>query len=217
MCAKFVFNFMKTRDKILEQARRQFNLHGLENVSLRQLASSLKMSDGNLRYHFKTKEDLVQKLYFELVSSFDQLIHDLQTGDEIQLSYLFQSVQHTYQQLFEYRFFMIDFVNFMRLYPEVGKHFKQLQLIRRQQFHDIVERFVAKGIMRAADYPEEYIQLHDRLEILSDFWLSSAEILGVAEGQDPILHYAKLNLSMIYPYLNPIAQAEMLTWLKSQN
>ncbi|MFK7921763.1 MAG: TetR/AcrR family transcriptional regulator [Bacteroidia bacterium] len=208
---------MKTRDKIIQQARLQFNLHGLENVSLRQLASSMNMSDGNLRYHFKTKEDLVQKLYFELVSSFDQLIHDLQTGEDLHLSYLFQSVQHTYQQLFEYRFFMIDFVNFMRLYPEVGKHFKQLQVLRRQQFHDLVERFVSKGIMRPAAYTEEYAQLHDRLEILSDFWLSSAEIVGVPAGQDPILYYAKLNLSMIFPYLNASAQAEMLAWLQSPN
>ncbi|MEL7530691.1 MAG: TetR/AcrR family transcriptional regulator [Bacteroidota bacterium] len=204
---------MKTRDKILSQARLLFNQHGLENVSLRQLAKSMEMSDGNLRYHFKTKAELVKKLYFELVESFDRLILDLQSGAHTQLSFLFQSALNSYQQLFAYRFFMLDFVNLMRFYPEIGEHFKQLQVMRRQQFQGIVQHFVAEGIMRAAAYPEEYRQLHDRMEILSDFWLSSAEVVGVPEGQDPVKHFAKTNLSMIYPYLNTKAQAEMQAWL----
>jgi len=204
---------MKTRDKILQQARLLFNQHGLENLSLRQLAKSMEMSDGNLRYHFKTKADLVNSLYLELVESFDRLVLDLQSGDHTQLSYLFQSVLNSYQQLFEYRFFMLDFVNLMRVYPEIGSHFKQLQVMRRQQFQGIVSRFVAEGIMRPAAYPQEYNHLHDRLEILSDFWLSSAEVVGVPEGQDPVTHYAKINLSMIYPYLKPEAQREMQAWL----
>ncbi|MEM6347401.1 MAG: TetR/AcrR family transcriptional regulator [Bacteroidota bacterium] len=204
---------MKTRDKILSQARQLFNKQGLENVSLRQLAKSMEMSDGNLRYHFKTKAELVKTLYFELVESFDRLILELQSGEHTQLSFLFQSFLQTYQQLFTYRFFMIDFVNLMRHYPEIGDHFKQLQVMRRQQFQGIVQHFVAEGIMRPAAYPEEYLHLHDRMEILSDFWLSSAEIVGVPEGQDPVRHFAKINLSMIFPYLTPAAQSEMQTWL----
>ncbi|MEL6845130.1 MAG: helix-turn-helix domain-containing protein, partial [Bacteroidota bacterium] len=65
---------MKTRDKILQQARLLFNEKGLSLVSLRQIAKQLGMSDGNLRYHFKTKDELLQALYMELVGHFDQQI-----------------------------------------------------------------------------------------------------------------------------------------------
>ncbi|MEL6592205.1 MAG: TetR/AcrR family transcriptional regulator [Bacteroidota bacterium] len=206
---------MKTRDKILQQARLLFNEKGLSLVSLRQIAKQLGMSDGNLRYHFKTKDELLQALYMELVGHFDQQIDSLSEEQALSMGHLFSSVQWTYRRLFAYRFFMLDFVNLCRQHPEIGGHFKQLQVMRRQQFLGLTERFVSQGIMRPAAYLEEYQHLHDRMQVLSDFWLSSAEIVGVPAGTDPILHYSKINLSMIYPYLNPTAQAEMQAWLAS--
>lgn len=46
---------MKTKDRIVEEARRLFNARGYGNVTTAALAAQLGISEGNLWYHFKTK------------------------------------------------------------------------------------------------------------------------------------------------------------------
>jgi len=51
-----------TKEKILNTARDLFNNDGYNRVSMRDIANELHMSVGNLTYHFKKKEDLVEAI-----------------------------------------------------------------------------------------------------------------------------------------------------------
>ena len=48
------------KSEILVTARELFNTRGYNEVSMRNIADALKISVGNLTYHFKKKEDLVE-------------------------------------------------------------------------------------------------------------------------------------------------------------
>ena len=48
-----------TREKIVEHAILVFNKEGLQHVTIDDIAVSLKLSPGNLTYHFKRKRDLL--------------------------------------------------------------------------------------------------------------------------------------------------------------
>lgn len=48
--------------EILEKAKQLFNQYGYNHVSMRQIADSLNISVGNLTYHFKKKEDLMETI-----------------------------------------------------------------------------------------------------------------------------------------------------------
>ena len=48
------------KEKILFTARELFNERGYNDVSMRNIADALQISVGNLTYHFKRKEDLVE-------------------------------------------------------------------------------------------------------------------------------------------------------------
>lgn len=48
------------KSEILETARELFNIRGYNEVSMRSIADALGISVGNLTYHFKKKEDLVE-------------------------------------------------------------------------------------------------------------------------------------------------------------
>jgi len=52
----------KTRDKILKTALKEFNERGFGNVSLADLAAAAGIAKGNLWYHFKDKEALLEAL-----------------------------------------------------------------------------------------------------------------------------------------------------------
>ena len=53
---------MKTRDRIIEQARRLFNEQGYGTVTTAALAGACGIAEGNLWYHFKTKRALLDAL-----------------------------------------------------------------------------------------------------------------------------------------------------------
>ncbi|MEG0377454.1 MAG: TetR/AcrR family transcriptional regulator [Eubacterium sp.] len=48
------------KQDILTAAKRLFNAHGYNQVSMRNIADSLGISVGNLTYHYKKKEELVE-------------------------------------------------------------------------------------------------------------------------------------------------------------
>ncbi|GAB5487793.1 MAG: TetR/AcrR family transcriptional regulator [Parasphingorhabdus sp.] len=56
-----------TAQKILEAARKAFNLRGYASTSVTEIASELGMSQGNLTYHFPTKRDLAMALENDLL------------------------------------------------------------------------------------------------------------------------------------------------------
>lgn len=49
-----------TRQRIVLRAIALFNRHGVQNVAIGRIASDLKISPGNLTYHFKRKDDLIR-------------------------------------------------------------------------------------------------------------------------------------------------------------
>ncbi len=75
---------MKTRDRILEQARLLFNQRGYGNVPTGMLAEHLGMSEGNLWYHFKNKHSLLEALSVQFAGEIEArlLIRPL-LGDDI--------------------------------------------------------------------------------------------------------------------------------------
>ncbi len=58
-----------TRDEITETAKKLFLNKGMDNVGMREIAAELKISVGNLTYHFKKKEDLAEEVMFRLSDS----------------------------------------------------------------------------------------------------------------------------------------------------
>ena len=53
------------KSEILVKARELFNTNGYNEVSMRNIADALGISVGNLTYHFKRKEDLVEAVVLE--------------------------------------------------------------------------------------------------------------------------------------------------------
>jgi AcrR family transcriptional regulator len=192
---------MKTRKKILLATLHLFNTQGMVQVSLREIARHLEISDGNLRYHFKTKAALVEGLYQELVQELNTGIGAMTQPQSVSLQTLYDSFYFTYECLYRYRFLMLDFVSIMRAHPLVLGHFRELQKSRREQFDQIMQLYIQQGLIRPEAFPDEYQALQGRLQILSDFWIASAEIMYQGSREGRLEYYVWLNFGLIYPYL----------------
>ena len=58
---------MKTKDRILLNARQMFNEFGYGNVTVAMLAERLGIAKGNLWYHFNDKRSLLEALSLEYI------------------------------------------------------------------------------------------------------------------------------------------------------
>jgi hypothetical protein len=64
----------RTRERILDTALRLFNTQGEPNVTTAALAEAMNISAGNLYYHFRNKDDIVQALMDAYEHDIDPLL-----------------------------------------------------------------------------------------------------------------------------------------------
>lgn len=105
---------------ILDQSRKLFNERGVANVTIRQIAKELNMSSGNLNYHFKKREDILEAL-FEEVNSFEgEFVEELKNPTITKGRYKKVSLAYM-QQMAEYRFAWLDHVQLGRESTKIRK------------------------------------------------------------------------------------------------
>lgn len=199
---------MKTKDKILQTALNLFNQHGVPNVTLRRIAAEMFISQGNLNYHFKHREDIIEALYFQLLEVFNEEKGKLDT-EEINFQFVMDSTRAGMEALFKYRFLMIDFNQNMRENPKLHAHFIQLEEIRKQTYLHSFNLAIDAGVMRAPAFKGEYEGLNERIRVYSDYWIASATVYNEPE-ESTVDKYHNLLVEMFFPYFTKEAQREFL-------
>jgi len=111
-----------TKRKILSASRALFNQLGFSNVTIRMIALQLNMSSGNLNYHFKKREDILEALYFEMVEVFDVRIENL-GKTKLSLATIKKDVELSMHRMVKYHFFWTDLYSLLRLNDKIRLHF----------------------------------------------------------------------------------------------
>lgn len=189
-----------TSEKILDTALLLFNSQGLAKVTLRTIAKKMDISQGNLNYHFKKRDDIIEALYHRLVKGMDNSMAKIQHST-IGLQLMYDISSAIMNNSYKYRFFLLDFAQIMRENPTIKKHFQNLIKIRQGQIEGLFNMMIAEGILREAKLPQEYFYLYKRIQIFGDFWMSSAEIEKSQITKKTITEYLEIIIQSIYPYL----------------
>ena len=72
----------KTETKILDAARKVFMTKGLEATSMSDIAAEAKISRPSLHYYFRTKENLFQAIFKDLVEEFMPQLGEIIRGND---------------------------------------------------------------------------------------------------------------------------------------
>ncbi len=196
-----------TKEIILDTSLSLFNSLGLSKVTLRTIAKKMGISQGNLNYHFKKREDIIEALYFQLVNNIDNSMSGFQESkNPFQL--LVSISQTIMSNFFEYRFFLLDFVQIMRENEKVKTHYLELSTQREQQFSMLFNLLIENDLMRKEMLPNEYKNLYKRFQMLSEFWVSDAEIHNSKITKKTISIYSEILTQAIFPYLTIKGQKE---------
>lgn len=205
---------MKTQERILAKALSLFNAEGVKEVTLRKIARSLDMSQGNLNYHFKTKGDIIAALYYELVEKMNTEMHRITTHQPL-LALVYESSLVSMEILYAYRFLLKDLYAILQSDETLRVHYLTLQKQREKEYLTLFQHMIAEGIIREAAFDGEYNRLYQRMNILGDNWVNAA-ILFHPDQSTSVEYFHQLLFEIIYPYLTDKGKEEYKALLQSR-
>lgn len=202
---------MKTSERILQEARRQLNEDGLDQVSIRTIANALGISAGNLTYHFKNVDAIIYELYLELVNALSESIMAFEPG-KLSTKWFYEQTVKNYSIMWEYRFLLQDFVSITRKNRQLKEHFRQLIAMRQLQFRIFADQMIENGIMQQERLPGLYDRYILQSILMSNAWISDALVHFDEFGEPVFNFYADLLLSSLVPFLTEKGLQEYQQW-----
>ena len=189
-----------TKEKILTSAIALFNTRGLTSVTMKQIADDLKMSPGNLTYHYKTKALLLEEIYQRMdAESKDYIL----PGGYLTLHHFETMMMNYYEMGLRYRFFFQDVVHMVREYPQVGKMYEASNLSRFKEGRDLVDYYVETDRMVPSSPPIDYDKLVYTLWMLSAFWFSQEQIIVSERYRVNKVLPIEMLWQQLFPFLTP--------------
>ncbi len=110
---------VKTRELILEVALLLFNERGERLVNSVDLANEMNISPGNLYYHFKGKEEVVEELYARFHASLFVVIESISTTDDMDAQSLLAYLCLISEIFVKYCFITQDLVGLCAHYQKI--------------------------------------------------------------------------------------------------
>lgn len=204
---------MNRKEQILEKSLLLFNERGIENVSAKIVAAELGISDGNLRYHYRTKEDIIYALYARLLEDIKENIIPLEEK-ELDLKIIIHTITLVLGSLHRYKFLMIDIVGIMRKFPSIQASYQSLYQPRKQKIKELIQKTMDAGILKKETFPNQYDYFLLKFYTLTDFWISESEILYRDNTRYGVSFHINLILSFLVPYLTEKGLEEFQTFTK---
>ena len=191
---------MKTRERILATALQLFNESGTGAVSTNHIADALGISPGNLYYHFRNKEEIIRALFEQQFARWDEL-YALPDDRMPTLADLQQLVRTTFVIAWEYRFMYRELIALLRRDAQLHQRWVAIRARGFAGFHELVELFVAAGVLRAPHDPAVVTRLAELVWLISEFWLASVEVSGATVDTAQMEHGVALMLQVLDPFI----------------
>jgi AcrR family transcriptional regulator len=191
----------RTRDRVLAESLRLFNAHGEARVTTARIATSLEMSAGNLYYHFRNKDQIVEELF----ARFEQRIglepratsHGAEAIEDLWL-YLHLMLE----SIRDYRFLYRDLDDLLSRSAKLSRHFGRIVERKLEVVESLCEGLVRTGTMRAR--PDEIRAVAANVLLVATYWLSFQGLrraAGQRDAQGDLGRGAYQVMSLIAPYL----------------
>ncbi|TKC80025.1 TetR/AcrR family transcriptional regulator [Trinickia terrae] len=194
----------RTRERILELSLKLFNEIGEPNVTTTTIAEEMEISPGNLYYHFRNKDDIINSIFAQFEQAIERRLRfpeDHRPTIDETWSYL----QYMAEFMWAYRFLYRDLNDLLARNRTLETHFKQIISHKVRFAHEMCELLVADNEMVAT--PEEIQVIATNMGVVSTYWLSYQFVMNPRKynEQDAIrddLHKVSVHvISMMAPYL----------------
>lgn len=202
-----------TRQRILDATLVLFNDKGPDRVTTAEIARTVGINEGNLYYHFKTKEALLAALFKRLDADAATFMIEAAANAAADVGTYSKLIRRWFSIVWTHRFLFRDLPGIIAIAPSLKEPARVLSLGMRLAVKGTIDE-MAKG--QLIDVPDDEMpQLLANVWIVSTYW---ALYLNLQEGIDDLgpehLDWGLNQVASLFrPYLSAEAKVELKAML----
>jgi AcrR family transcriptional regulator len=159
----------RTRERILELSLRLFNEFGEPNITTTVIAEEMNISPGNLYYHFRNKDDIVNSLFSQFESEINRMLA-LPADRHPTMEDVWLYLHLMFKLVWRYRFFYRDLSDLLSRNRKLELHFKQIFEHTIKVAHQLCVGLRDDDALQASD--QEIDALATNIVVVATYWLS---------------------------------------------
>lgn len=198
----------QTRQRILDCALAMFNAQGEPNVTTNHIADELEISPGNLYYHFRNKDDIIEQLF----GRYEERIGAAMTvpdGRLPDLEDIWLQMHLVFECIWDYRFLYRDLVDILSRNRRLRLRFARILKRATENATTVIRGLAQAGILRAS--VAEMEALATNILILATFWLNYAAARGDQDEARSIRQGIVQVMMLISPFLRDAERVHLNT------
>ena len=198
----------QTRQRILDASLAMFNSQGEPNVTTNHIADELEISPGNLYYHFRNKDDIIEQLFAVYEQRMDAALA-APDGRLPGLEDVWLQLHLVFECIWDYRFLYRDLVDILSRNRRLRLRFARILKRADEQAHQVMRGLVQAGIMRAS--ADEVDAASTNILVIATFWMNYAAARGDKDERASIRDGIVQVMMLIAPFLRDAERLHLNT------
>lgn len=198
----------QTHQRILDASLSMFNAQGEPNVTTNHIADELEISPGNLYYHFRNKDDIIEHLFARFEERMDTALAAPQ-GRLPGLEDIWLQLHLVFECIWDYRFLYRDLVEILSRNRRLRMRFARILRRADEQAHAVMRGLSQAGVMRAS--VEELAATATNILVIATFWLNYASARGDKDEHTSIRDGIVQVMMLIAPFLRDAERVHLNT------
>ncbi len=202
----------QTRQRILDASLAMFNIQGEPNVTTNHIADELEISPGNLYYHFRNKDDIIEQLFARYEERMDNALA-APSGRLPELEDIWLQLHLVFECIWDYRFLYRDLVEILSRNRRLRMRFARILKRADERAHLVMRGLNQAGIMRGS--ADELNAAATNVLVLSTFWLNYSAARGDRDEQTAIRQGIIQVMMLLAPFLRDAERVHLNTLIRA--
>ena len=198
----------QTRQRILDASLAMFNAQGEPNVTTNHIADELEISPGNLYYHFRNKDDIIEQLFAGYEARMDTALAAPE-GRLPGLEDIWLQLHLVFECIWDYRFLYRDLVDILSRNRRLRLRFARILNRADEQAHTVMRGLVQAGVMRAS--ADEVNAAATKILVIATFWMNYAAARGDKDERTSIRDGIVQVMMLVAPFLRDAERVHLNT------
>jgi AcrR family transcriptional regulator len=193
----------RTAERILEVTLALFNRFGEPNVSTTLISAELKISPGNLYYHYPAKDELINALFDRFEHALNELLNAGDSVRDVEDAWFF--MHSLFELIWEYRFLYRDLNDLLSKNRRLETHFQSVLKNKTRAVKALLDSMSRAGSLQIDS--REVDATATSMVVVLTYWLSFEYVrdprhaLEAENAQVALMRGAQHVLNLLTPYL----------------
>lgn len=206
---------MKTKDRILSTALELFNKHGATTVTTNDIAKELKMSPGNLYFHYKNKEQIIREIFKKMLNEATTVWKPQAKSKRTEKFQLIDFIDKNMHLYWKYRFFHREMYILRKKDIDLSKLWHRYLSKTTVMMIVLYKNWVRSKFMNKIESQDEMEYIAEMLFVSSNSAMQFFETTdrGDEPSKKAIEKSRKHIVRMLYPYISDQYKSEFTQYV----